>query len=239
MIEKLEVGRYVEFQNQQEHAPGPPKGQFAAHPVKTLTLLESTGLSHGDEVAPGRMTRTFGKTRTSGFAPGAGAKQHRNFRWLSWWPGFISEVRLEAVDVLTGWMSGCWIMVYNRGGHTYVGHVGTVGGNPAAVADSLAVKACWNAWAAANQASLICGFQPNRHWEDNGEANKPAPVSANVNGVASGDHPWHGKILALVTPSRDLHTVYVYRQNQVATRYRIAGRAQIQPVDSPMTLSNI
>lgn len=239
MIEKLLVGRYIDFHNQQETAPPPPRGQFAAHPVKTLTLLESTGLSYGDQVAPGRLTKTFGKTRTSGFAAGAGAKQHRTFQWLSWWPGFISEVRLDAVDVLTGFMSGCWVMVYKRGAHTYVGHVGTIGGNDAAVATSAAVKACWNAWAAANHASLICGFQPNRHWKDNGDANKPAAVSETINGHERGDHNWHDKVLAVVTPARELYTVFVYRQRDVQTRYRIAGRALIQPIDSKHTLSNI
>ncbi len=67
-----------------------------------------------------------------------------NFLWLTSFKGVITTVSLAGMDILTGDMSGCWIMLYAEGVDLWVAHVGTDPYNPAATA---AVKQTWNAFA--------------------------------------------------------------------------------------------
>ncbi len=87
-------------------------------------------------------------------------KTHRNFKWLPWYAGDISETTLDR-DVLTGPMSGCILTSYQRNGAHQVGHVGTVDETDASrVAVNLAVKAVWNNFANAHPADVVGGFDP-------------------------------------------------------------------------------
>src|SRR5262249_34487759 len=125
MIEgKLIVGRYIDIPEPLQTDSGAPAAGFQRMNQVMLHINEST--------------RKYGivgaKTSTTG--GGHIAKAHRNYQWLKWRPGFVSEVPQYGIDVLTGPMSGCWITLYMRGGLQCVGHVGTEheAGSPASIA---------------------------------------------------------------------------------------------------------
>lgn len=113
---KLIVGRFIHFTRPSWPGGAPPAAQipaiFATQPQQLLNIAESTGIF----------------TKTSGVTAGAHPNVHkpwRTFSFLSWLPGSISEVQTGTSDVLTGPMSGCDLVLYNRGGVRYAGHLGT------------------------------------------------------------------------------------------------------------------
>jgi len=153
-------------------------------------------------------------TKTSFFGPkssttGMGAhasKAHRNFVWLPWEKGFVTEVQLAGVDVLTGPMSGCWISRYTKNGNTYVGHVGT---DVNSQANTTQAKDAWNQFAAGKNG--ITGFNPSNHWALN-----PVPSTGNDGGFC---------IYGLITAAGSFYSVFTYEQGKVghSNNFRIAG----------------
>jgi hypothetical protein len=84
--------------------------------------------------------------RVSGFNAGASGDAHRNFLWLPYIPGYVSEIAQGNLPVITGPLSGCPTTRYLRGGQWYVGHPGTVDDHNHA--QSIAARGYWNAYAA-------------------------------------------------------------------------------------------
>jgi hypothetical protein len=111
MIEtKLLAGRYIQFQRptfanlRNAHVPA-----FVTVNCPPLTMQESNRRSLNPVSATGAQ-------RVSNVAQGtnpAANKVHRNFKFLPWHQGDISETVLDR-DVLTGPMSGCVIVRYRR-----------------------------------------------------------------------------------------------------------------------------
>lgn len=203
MIEsKLIVGRYLNFV-----IPGAPAGvlgNFMTQAPMLMKIDESSGF----------------RTKTSNISLGFGPKAHRNFQWLNWVSGSINQVDFGGIDVLTGPMSGCWIMNYKIGGIEYVGHVGTF--NDPHTPQTIAAKAAWNAFAVANPLSVLGGFRPG--W------NGVFPP------IAAGDQANGNKQFGLVTRG-EYYTVAVWRKQDL-TGYRIAGLQRV--ATSPLaTLQNI
>ncbi len=188
MIEsKLIVGRYLNFV-----LPTPAigvLGAFMTQAQKQMTIQESSGFF----------------TKTSNINLGSGAKAHRNFQWLDWVAGSINQVAFGNLDVLTGPMSGCWIVNYLIGGIEYVGHVGTL--NDKLTPQSINARNAWHQFANANSLSVLGGFKPK--WND------PFPPRV------EGDNTTGQKTFGLVTRG-DYYTVAVWRK-QDNTGYRIAG----------------
>ena len=191
MIEsKLIVGRYLNFV-----MPKSTKailGTFMTQPQQLKTIQESTGFF----------------TKTSNVNAGTGMKAHRNFQWLNWVAGAINQVTFGNLDVLTGPMSGCWIMKYKIGGIEYVGHVGTF--NSADSPESIAAKTAWNAFAVANPNDILGGFKPkwNGAWPP----------------CIKGDKTTGQTTFALVSGG-DFYTVAAIRKEDL-TGYRIVGLQQ-------------
>ena len=147
MVEKLIVGRLLDFSRPLWPAGAPPPAQnpsvFVTQPQQFLNIAESTW-------SPFK--------RTSNVVAGQhAAKAHRTFGWLTWLPGSISEVQMGGSDVLTGPMSGCDLVLYRRGGLVYAGHLGTDVGADVA---NTSVKTLWNNFATAHAADVIGGFNP-------------------------------------------------------------------------------
>lgn len=182
-------------------------GQFLDQPDKPMTLK----ISKTTKTAPGI------KVPASAVVDGTNSKQdkeHRNFQWLGWWGGAISQVP-RFKDVLTGPMSGCWIIVYRRNGIEYVAHIGK---NKASQEQTTAVVQGWNNYARAHQNDIICGFNPFRFWAPR----MPAQNPLTDNGVH--------QCFALITrnPEPRLFSVLTYRQKVDSSLLRIAGIEEIE-----------
>lgn len=208
--QKLIVGRYIDLVLPPIVPPAYAQGAFVPVAPIQLYLNESTGVFK----------------KTSDIAVGPGAKAHRNFVWLPWLPGGISEVPLVGTDVLTGPMSGCWLVTYNNGaGVRHAGHLGTDIASPTGTA---AVNTAWNNFATANAAQVIGGFNPLRHWNGNFPGRSGKDVGA-------------PKIFGLYTTNDDYYILVAYQQSDVATKLRIAGLqltptvtvGRLQHVDQP------
>lgn len=211
--QKLIVGRYINLPNAVVMPPGVAMGavgSFVLVGLQTCHLQESTGVF----------------TKTSGVQAGAGAKAHRNFRFLPWLSGRISEVDLVTTDVLTGPMSGCWLVTYRKpNGVPHAAHLGTDVAQPGGTA---AVNAAWNNFALANPGQVIGGFNPLRHW------NGALPVAqAGENALP--------RLFGLYTTAGQYHTLVTFQQAANPALLRIAGvqqtpsatLARLQQVDLP------
>ena len=213
MIEKLIEGRYIDLDlktlNLKPEAvknAKPPGGSFVDSTLMPYTIEQSVSEKAG----------LFSRTRTSGFSPGANqAKVHRNFHWLKWLPPYIAHMPLGGVDVLTGPMSGCWVITYRwpgaPGDPVYVGHLGTCGTKQ--LDDEM--KGGWNQFAAQNPDALISGFQPNRAWADD-----------LTGGLKNGEYT---SIFALLTPDRKFYSVKLGRVGMFGNRFHIVKVKEIAP----------
>lgn len=191
MIEqKLIVGRFLNL-TITGAKPVAALGSFVTQNAMAMTIEESSG----------------SKIKTSNVVLGTGAKAHRNFQWLHWVPGRICEVPFNNLDVLTGPMSGCYIVNYKRAGVEYVGHIGTDLGP--ATANSVAAKNSWNAFATNNPMQVLGGFKPK--W--NGTLPPTQP----------GDHSYGMPTVFGLVTQREYYTVVTYQQKDFSGKYRIAG----------------
>jgi hypothetical protein len=233
MIEtKLIVGRYLELNTPPPAVAGPAvagfqevnpvvlhiaESQSSAAPVAAQNPQPGFNPTFKQQVAIG-LQRTgqqigsqFDRQRTSTTGLGAVAKTHRNFIWLEWMPGLVSEVQPGGMDVLTGPMSGCWIVSYLKGGVHFIGHVGT--DNLPTTANSIAARNAWNTYAAGQPMTAYSGFNPfNDPWAGAVPLGQPGESAR--------------KTFALVTAAGTFHTVIAYPQLNKPTRIRIAGIQQ-------------
>lgn len=200
MFEKLVVGRYFEMP-QFDNTLGMDAVGGPAH------FVTAPGRNYQIEVSEG--SGFLNRTRTSGVIAGQNinaAKAHRNFRWLHWQKGKVTYLPLAGADILTGPMSGCWIVIFNMAGLPYVGHIGTA--DPGS-AQTLQVKAAWAAAFAAGTVQPIAAFQPNRH------------LAVETSGF--------DKFFAVVTASQTMHAMRLHRigpndtLNQITTMLQVNG----------------
>ena len=228
--QKLIPGRYIELTTLPPVNAGPAANGFQEvnWVVQHLDESESSGapvtpnnpmpgfnptfrqqIAIGAQRVGEKIGNQFDRQRVSTTSVGASAKVHRNFVWLEWLGGLVSEVRLNGVDVLTGPMSGCWITTYLRGGLPYVGHVGTV--NLHADPLSVAARTAWNNFSAVAMIGAYSGFNP---------FNDPG-VGAVQPGPLAGEGAM--KTFALVTAAGTFHTLIGYSVMNKPSRIRIAG----------------
>ncbi len=241
MIEqKIVVGRYLELTTPPPVLTGPPVNGFqgVSHVVLNIAESESSAapvapnnpmvgfnptltqkVQIGAQRARQQLASQFDRQRVSATGVGQVAKVHRNFVWLEWLGGLVSEVAPNGMDVLTGPMSGCWITEYMRGGVRYIGHVGTVmtATDPA----SIAARTAWNNFAAGKTLGTRSGFNPfNDPWMGAEPAGLPGEAAR--------------KTFALVTGDGKFYTVITYPQLNKPNRIRIAGiqqRTNSLPID--------
>lgn len=113
--------------------------------------------------------------------------------------------------MLTGEMSGCWIVLYKRDGIEYVGHIGTFSTPTDPL--TLVVRNAWMVFATTvPPGDVIAGFNPLRDWR----GDMPAQLT--------GEGP--AAIYGLVTASRELYSIWTYKQPSqagVGSMLRIAG----------------
>jgi hypothetical protein len=217
--QKLEVGRYLNF-------PSPTPQPLAAGAAAVLfdfVSLQPMPL-HIDE-----STGVF--TKVSAVSAGAHAtKGHRNFNWLEYRPGYITEVPLTT-DVITGPMSGCFLVIYRRAGAYYAGHIGTADSDRVFNSrqyekDEIndAVKNTWNTFARAHPGDLVGGFNPLRGLKKNVPPKKNDESAVNVFGV--------------MTTTNLFYAMALYTQTSNTAIKRIGLLEQIAPIP-PDDLVNI
>lgn len=217
--QKLEVGRYLNFPSpsSQPLAPGAASVLFDFVTLQSMPLHieESTGVF----------------TKVSSVSAGTHAtKGHRNFNWLEYRPGYITEVPLTT-DVITGPMSGCFLAIYRRAGAYYAGHIGTAESDRVFAGRQYtkqeindAVKDTWNNFAAAHPADLVGGFNPIRGLKKNIPTMKNDENALNVFGV--------------MTTTNLFYTLILYTQKANPAIKRIGLLEQIPPI-TPDDLVNI
>jgi hypothetical protein len=110
--------------------------------------------------------------------------------WLDYVHGRTSRTPITAYDILTGWMSGCWVVRWSDRGVSYVGHVGTIVGNSAV---NKQVKQTF----ADAMGNVVSGFNPAAAWNF-GEIQTLAAK------LATGRPP---QIMALVTTAGKFYSV--------------------------------
>lgn len=175
------------------------EGRILDLPFAGWEIFQGAPVNGFDEAAPivrhvdvSTSTGFFGP-RVSTTSVGAHAKERRNFIWLPWRKGLVSEVRPNGCDVLTGPMSGCMILRYTKNGEQYTGHVGTDSLSPENTAQA---KAAWNNFAATAPAGSATGFNPSEYWTGHAPA---------LTKLAFGF-----KIFALVTGTGDFYSVFTW-----------------------------
>eukprot|EP00591_Stephanopyxis_turris_P008295 CAMPEP_0195508932 /NCGR_PEP_ID=MMETSP0794_2-20130614/2017_1 /TAXON_ID=515487 /ORGANISM="Stephanopyxis turris, Strain CCMP 815" /LENGTH=166 /DNA_ID=CAMNT_0040636033 /DNA_START=143 /DNA_END=643 /DNA_ORIENTATION=+ len=92
--------------------------------------------------------------------------------WLKYQPGYVTTAPLLAnsMPVLTGKMSGCWVVKYSHGGNDFVAHVGTDSSNPVL---NTRAKNSWNNFVTSNNTVNVTGFNPSRDWPVNIDRSSP------------------------------------------------------------------
>ena len=194
MIEaKLLVGRYLKFTPTAQRKLQGRAPQFEAVVCPALQIAESH-------------MRGLLKRESNVLAGTNPTKVHRNFKWLPYYLGDISNTDLTC-DVLTGPMSGCILVSYrDLGGTLRVGHVGTVSGDPGGINGQ--VKALWNGFATANPGNIVGGFNP---------IDAAIPILP----AQKGDSGWEA--WGLFTTTGEFYTVHVWTQSTTRDDWRVAA----------------
>ncbi len=218
---KLLVGRILEFNRAVGRIRQASSPQFESLVIAPLQVAESTRIDVGSKLNP---FRNLGGQRQSMVVAGANPsanKAHRNFKWLPWYEGDISETLLN-YDVLTGPMSGCCLVTYRQaaGGPLFAGHIGTVTvseSSPASINDN--VKNLFKQAITNNTIRDVRGFIPT----NNAVPSHPPAVGNDIGGETWG----------LLTTTGDFYAVNVYLQKLALNRYHVVGVHKVLSMTLP------
>jgi hypothetical protein len=122
MIEKLIADRFLNLQGF-DQSPPPVDPTFPPNFVPALGRIYH--IERSVSVGPPHDQVTTSQIRVGAHPDPDEA--HRTFRWLPWVPGKVSCVPLAGSDILTGPMTGCWLVIFEHrnDGQLYAGHIGT------------------------------------------------------------------------------------------------------------------
>jgi hypothetical protein len=153
MIEKTLKGRYLKKIGLFEDSCRPPTPHLPEHFVEAI--------GHHHHILPSaRSEKGISGKKTSEICDGPIADTRRAFVWLPYVPGKVTYVREGGYDILTGKISGCWIMRFLLDGVRYVAHVGTEQSSTSA--NTLRAYAAWDAAVSDWGVSLSSAFNPTR-----------------------------------------------------------------------------
>jgi hypothetical protein len=151
MIEKLVADRFLTLPGF-DQSPPPIDPTFPAHFVRALGRIYN--VEESESSGP-----FYHRVKTSQISVGAHAtKGHRTFRWLPWLLGKVSCVPLAGADILTGPMSGCWLVIFQYNGVRHAGHIGT--DTSPTSANTLQARAAWRNAVNANRIVPVAAFNP-------------------------------------------------------------------------------
>ena len=172
-----------------------------APPVMTYAGVDVT-LPYGEGTGP--MRAIWAKTHTPA-SQGLVAGMNVPYSWLNYVHGRTAFVQAAGGDVLTGFMSGCWIVVWMQGGARYVGHIGTVDSAPKTQPPNTTVKQSFRGrfTGAIPMGSNLKGFNPAGPWGLQEITN----VCKEIAPLTYGQFTIKAKIMALVTRNDHFYSV--------------------------------
>jgi hypothetical protein len=129
-------------------------------------------------------------------------KQSIQYSWLDYAPGRTAKFQAGNKDVLTGLMSGCWLVRWMDKGVTYVAHVGTINSK---VADDK-VKKTFAAEIANNMTAT--GFNPAAAWTMNDQVSL---IQEQTQGSIKAKVP-QGRpgTFGLITPTGQFFSIFMF-----------------------------
>lgn len=178
MIEKYFIkGARLKWICPKEETTKPKDGGIMANPLRAANAMVYDGMD--------------GELINLTHASTAGLKMKMNigYKWLCYAPGRTTKLNI-ASDVLTGFMSGCYITTWSEQGKSWVAHVGTIDNNPAV---SKKVKSTF----ADSMPQNTQGFEPASVWSHD----EIFTILKNFKQVPS------TKIMALVTSSKQFYSI--------------------------------
>jgi hypothetical protein len=104
----------------------------------------------------------------------------RNFLFYPWIQGKISYVHVthgQPYPVVTGPMSGCWLVIFTMGGQTCFGHIGTFMGKW--TAESIQATNSWKVAVGTGKVTIVKAFKPIE------------PTSMDTFGAMAGNQDFH------------------------------------------------
>lgn len=164
MLQKLIVDRYLTLPAFDQSAPAASPGMpadFSLVPNRLYNIQESSIsiIKPGQRQETNILQKLSMPLKTSQVTTGAHAtKAHRTFRWLPWLCGKVSCVPLAGADILTGRMSGCWLVIFQYNGQQYAGHIGTE--LTPTTPNSVQAKAAWRNAVNAGHITPVAAFNP-------------------------------------------------------------------------------
>lgn len=103
---------------------------------------------------------SVGGQSVSPTAAGNHINPERNFKWLPWILGKVAYVPLRTTTVVTGEMSGCWLIIFrlNATGQVCFGHIGTF--QDSSHSDTKEAIQAWKIAVRSGQITPIRAFNP-------------------------------------------------------------------------------
>nr|WP_319386401.1 hypothetical protein [uncultured Roseibium sp.] len=142
-------------------------------------------------------------------------------RWLNYVVGRTAYVRSTNTDVLTGFMSGCWICSWiGTSGNRRVGHIGTSSVAAGNMPPNTTVKEAFIADDAMRRGSHIRGYSPAAAWN----ATEVAQVQRQTSMVTA------SHILSLVTTRDEFYSILMM-QTTTAGKWICGGKKQVHGKD--------
>jgi hypothetical protein len=212
--QKLIPGRYINLPTQLTGQANPPAGTNVGEFVEMTSVPLRLEQSTKD---PG-----LGGHPYSAVHQGVHDKIHRNFQYLRYIVYRTTFMNISGIDVMTGFMQGCRVVVFSDNGRKYVAHIGT--GQD--VQMNTATKNAWNAFARMPGVQILAGFNPWAQWSNNMPQAQP------------GDHFTGVKCVALVTSTLELYSVALFKHENNLEAFRVHDVVQMQSM-APNELMNI
>ena len=191
-----------------------------APPKITTEPMDGTIVRSGiDHPPPFTYTGLYGKLYTSAVLPSA-TGIHANtvipYRWMNYIHGRTAYVRSITTDVLTGFMSGCWICSWTEQAQRRVGHIGTVSFAGKDQVPNTTVKQAFAASPAMAVGSHIRGYNPADAW-DVGES---MAIMAQTNLVQA------AHIMSLVTTTNEFYSILML-QTKTPGKWMCGGKKKV------------
>lgn len=129
--------------------------------------------------------------------------------WLNYIHGQTAYIQPGGADVLTGYMSGCWICTWNHAGARRVGHIGTIETVPHDQPPNSTVKTAFinNVANALGPGGNLTGYNPAAAWDEFGA------------GKVARESKQHGlldkKIISLVTSNNEFYSILMMKDMRV------------------------